>query len=182
MWFDGWSDLVRTALVGTAGYVTLVVVLRLSGKRTLAKLNAFDFVVTVALGSTLATVLTSQDVSWSEGALALVVLVVLQLVVARLSRLLPSGRSFVTAQPTLLLADGVPLPEALRAARLTGEELRQGVRSSGSGALTDCAAVVLEPDGTLSVITRGSLGDASALEGVAGRERLGPPRDAAGSS
>ena len=47
-------------------------ILRLSGKRTLAKLNAFDMVVTVALGSTLATILLGGTVSWSEGVAAVV--------------------------------------------------------------------------------------------------------------
>ena len=82
MWFDSWSDLVRVAVIGASAYVTVVVVLRLSGKRTLAKLNAFDLVVTVALGSTLATILLSSDVSWAEGALALAMLALLQSLVA----------------------------------------------------------------------------------------------------
>lgn len=56
MWFDSWSDILRIILVGAASYTTLVAILRLSGKRTLGQLNVFDFVVTVALGSTLATI------------------------------------------------------------------------------------------------------------------------------
>ena len=67
MWFDSWGDLVRRVLVGITAYASLVLVLRGSGKRTLAQLNAFDLVVTVALGSVLATILLSPDVSWSEG-------------------------------------------------------------------------------------------------------------------
>ncbi len=55
MFFDGWGSLVRVLVVGACAYLSLLALLRLSGKRTLAKLNAFDFVVTVALGSTLAT-------------------------------------------------------------------------------------------------------------------------------
>jgi len=58
-----WSDLARILLVGAAAYVTLVVILRTSGKRTLAKLNAFDLVVTVALGSTLATIFLDKNVT-----------------------------------------------------------------------------------------------------------------------
>lgn len=61
MWFDSWSDLARVLAVGASAYVTLVVVLRAAGKRTLAKLNAFDLIVTIALGSTLATILLSAD-------------------------------------------------------------------------------------------------------------------------
>ena len=57
-------------------------VLRISGKRTLATLNAFDFVVTVAVGSTVATVLLSFAVALAEGVLALTLLVTLQWVVA----------------------------------------------------------------------------------------------------
>ena len=51
MWFDSWGDIARVLLVGSAAYATLIVVLRLSGKRTLSQLNAFDFVITVAIGS-----------------------------------------------------------------------------------------------------------------------------------
>jgi len=78
MFFDSWHDLGRVALVGMCAYVALVLMLRLSGNRTLSKLNAFDFVVTVALGSTLATVLLSKDVSLAEGVLAFAVLIGLQ--------------------------------------------------------------------------------------------------------
>lgn len=53
MLFQNWAGIVRTVMVGSLAYFTLVCFLRISGKRTLAKLNAFDFVVTVALGSTL---------------------------------------------------------------------------------------------------------------------------------
>lgn len=163
MWFDSWHDLLRVVLVGAAAYATLVVLLRASGKRTLAKLNAFDLVVTVALGSTLATILLSSDVSWAEGAVALALLVLVQLVVSWGSSRLRRGRAFVTAGPTLLLRDGVPLEDAMRAQRVTLSEVRQAVRSSGVGGLDLVAAVVLESDGTLSVITRSQLGDGSAL-------------------
>ena len=60
IFFDGWSVLFRTAVVGVLAYVCLIFFLRISGKRTLSKMNAFDFVVTVALGSTLATILRDQ--------------------------------------------------------------------------------------------------------------------------
>lgn len=168
MWFDSWSDLVRVAVVGSAAYVTLVLVLRFSGKRTLAKLNAFDLAVTVALGSCLATVLLSSEVSWSEGALAFTTLAVLQLVVAGSSRLLPRGRSVITARPTVVLRDGQPDHAALREQRLTLDELRQAVRSTGFGGFDRLSAVVLESDGTLSVISSSNHGDGSALNGARG--------------
>ncbi len=168
MWFDTWSDVLRVLLVGPASYFTVVLVLRASGKRTLAKLNAFDLVVTVALGSTLATIFLSKDVSWAEGAVALVVLALLQMAVAVLSSRLPVARSALTAGPTLLLRDGVMLDDALRAARLTEAEVCQAVRGSGFGGLGSVAAVVLESDGSLSVISSDQMGDERALDGVPG--------------
>lgn len=164
MWFDSWDDLVRVALVGIAAYVFLVVVIRVSGKRTLSQLNAFDFVVTVALGSVLATILLSSDVSWSEGALALVVLTTMQFLIAFASSRLRSFRGIVTAKPSVVFWRGRMRPDALRSARLAESEVRQAIRSSGRGDVGDVGAVVLEGDGTLSVISNDALGDCSALE------------------
>jgi uncharacterized membrane protein YcaP (DUF421 family) len=166
MWFDSWSDLVRILAVGASAYVTVVVVLRLAGKRTLAKLNAFDLVVTVALGSTLATILLSSDVSWTEGALALGLLAAAQSLVARVTIHRPGFRKLVTARPRLLFRDGAPLPQALREERVSMDEIRAAVRAAGSGDLSTVAAVVLESDGSLSVLSSDLMGDGSALEGV----------------
>jgi uncharacterized membrane protein YcaP (DUF421 family) len=167
MWFSNWADLLRIVLVGAAAYVTLVVVLRTSGKRTLAKLNAFDLVVTVALGSTLATIFLDQGVSWAEGAVALGMLALLQFVVAEATTR-AGGRSVVTATPTLLVRDGRLLEDRMRQQRMTTAEVRQAVRSSGVGDLALVAAAVLESDGTVSVVTRQQAGDLSTLRDVDG--------------
>jgi len=164
MFFDGSSGLLRVLLVGTAAYLWLVVVLRVSGKRTLAQLNAFDFIVTVALGSTLATVLLSQTVALAEGALALALLAVLQLVAAWSATRSRTVQRAITSGPTLLLRDGRPLPEALDAQRITLDSLHAAVRSSGIGGLELVAAVVLETNGGLSVISRAQAGSGSALD------------------
>ncbi len=85
MFFDSWSGLGRVIVVGVLAYGALVFLLRVSGKRTLSKMNAFDLIVTVALGSTFATVLLSKDVALLEGALAFALLIVLQFVLTWLS-------------------------------------------------------------------------------------------------
>lgn len=164
MWFDSWSDLGRVVAVGAAAYVALVILLRVVGKRTLAKLNAFDLVVTVALGSTLATVLLNADVSWAEGATAFGVLAALQLVVSWTTSRAPGGRAALTAHPTVIVRDGVLDEDAMRAQRLTVGEVRQALRSSGVGGLDRVQQVVLESDGTLSVIQTSAAGDGWALE------------------
>ncbi len=129
MWFDTWVGLGRVAVVGVCAYAALVLFLRTSGKRTLAKMNAFDFVVTVALGSTLATIVLSKDVALAEGVLAFAVLIALQFGIAWLSVRSATVRRLVKSEPTLLLHQGTWLPEAMAAERVTAEELRAAVRA-----------------------------------------------------
>lgn len=167
MWFDSWDGIVRVVLVGMAAYAALVVLLRNSGKRSLAKLNAFDLVVTVALGSSLATVLLSKDVAALEGLAAFLVLVGCQYALTWLSVRSRWVRSLLKSEPRVLLWRGEPLPEVLRAERVSLEELEAAVRSHGMSGLSEAGAVVLETDGSLNVVRQ--IGDdSSALRSVKG--------------
>lgn len=148
MFFDSLDDLVRVGVVGVLASLGVIVLLRISGKRTLAKMNAFDLVVTVALGSTLATILLSADVSYLEGLLALAALVGLQFVAAWASTRWPFVRRMLRSEPVLLVRDGRLLDEVLVRQRVTAGDVRQAVRSQGIGSLTDVTAVVLETDGS----------------------------------
>lgn len=154
MLFQNWSGIVRTLLVGVMAYGALVLFLRLSGKRTLAKLNAFDLVVTVALGSTLATILLSESVALAEGLTALALLIFLQYAVAFTSVRWKGFGRLVRSEPTLLVHKGEPLEGALKRERVTVEEVESAVRSSGGQALGEAESVVLESDGSLSVILK----------------------------
>ena len=152
MFFDDWSGLVRVVVVGTCAYAALIVLLRASGKRTLAKLNAFDFVVTIALGSTLATVLLSSSVALAEGVLALALLAGLQYLVAWASVRSSRVERIVKSEPRLVYHDGF-LPRAMRQERVTADELHQAARRQGHADLAQVTAMVLETDGTLTVLT-----------------------------
>ncbi len=167
MIFDTWFGLLRVLVVGTAAYAALVLLLRASGKRTLAKLNAFDLVVTVALGSTLATVLLSESVALAEGLLAFVLLVGLQYAVAWLSVRSPRFDALVKSEPSLLLHRGRFLDGSMRRQRVTREEVVSALRSSGLARPEDAAAVVLETDGSLSVVrATGEPREAEVLHGL----------------
>jgi uncharacterized membrane protein YcaP (DUF421 family) len=167
MLFDSWAGLGRVVLVGVLAYVALVLLLRISGKRTLSKLNAFDLVVTVALGSTLATVLLSKSVALAEGVLALGLLIFLQYAIAWLSVRSPGFQATIKAEPTLLLSRGRFLSVAMRAERMTRDEILAAVRASGTADIGNVVAVVLETDGSLSVIADAPSGDQSgALDTV----------------
>ncbi|MGK7868827.1 DUF421 domain-containing protein [Falsiroseomonas sp. E2-1-a20] len=165
MFFESWFGILRVLVVGTLAYAALVVMLRVSGKRTLAKLNAFDLIVTVALGSTLATVLLSKSVALAEGLAAFALLAGLQYAVAWLSARSPRFSDLVKSEPTLLLHRGRFLEGAMRAQRVTRAEILAALRGSGAAEPGQVAAVVLETDGSLSIV-QGSASGAGALEGV----------------
>ena len=158
MLFSSWADLARILVVGPLAYGLLVIFLRVSGKRTLTKLNAFDLIITVALGSTLATILLSKSVSLAEGLLALGVLIALQFVMTWIAVRRPWFSHLIKSEPTLLVRNGHFLEQALRAQRVTREEVLAAVRGSGTADLAQATAVVLETDGSISVLTGGQPG------------------------
>ena len=166
MFFDDWQGLLRVVVVGACAYVALIALLRVSGKRTLSKMNAFDFVITVALGSTLATVLLSKDVALAEGVVAFALLVLLQFAITWLSVRSALVRRLVKAEPQLLFHRGRFLDGALRETRVTREEIRQAARTGGVADLADIGAVVLETDGSISVIRGVKDGQDSSLSNV----------------
>src|SRR5690625_2567862 len=167
MYFDDGHALLQTFIVGSLAYIALVVMLRLFGKRTLAKWNAFDLVVTVAFGSVLATTLLSTETALVQGILAMGLLVGLQWCITWLSVRSVTVQKWVKSQPRLLLLEGEFQEDALHQERVTESEVRAALRAQGITAIEDVEAVVLETDGTFSVMKeRGS--SASALEDVRG--------------
>ncbi len=168
MFFSGWDSLLRTLVVGVLAYVVLIVFLRISGKRTLSKTNALDLIVTIALGSTLATILLSKDVALAEGALAFALLIGLQFIVSWFSVRVRWVRRQATGEPLMLLHRGEFLASALRRTRVTEDEVRAAVRGDGVDSLDKVYAVVLETNGSFSVIRSDEGGNHSSLTGVKG--------------
>ncbi|MBI4499257.1 MAG: DUF421 domain-containing protein [Chloroflexi bacterium] len=156
MFFDTWMGLVRVVVVGFLAYVALILLLRVSGKRTLSKMNAFDLVVTVALGSTLATILLSETVALAEGVMAFAVLIGLQFAITWLSVRWPWLSHLVKAEPTLLVYHGRFLPGALQQQRVTEAEVYTAIRAQGAASVAAVEAVVLETDGSFTVLERTS--------------------------
>ena len=159
---DGWLPLARIVVVGTLMYAALVLLLRVSGSRTIASMRAFDFIVTVALGSVFGRALTARGVSLAEAVVAFLLLIVLQYAVARLQVLSRPFARAVTNPPKLLYFRGDFQRDGMRRARVTEQELRAVARKKGHGSMDDVEAMVLEPSGDVAVIT--SLGNGSALD------------------
>jgi len=152
MFFDNWPELGRVFVVGILAYLSAIILLRLSGKRTLSKLNTFDFLVTVALGSTLASMILNKDVALTEGFAAFCVLILSQFVITSLSVRSSTFQHLIKSDPTLIYHKQHFLKKAMQRERVTEEEVRAIIRESGHLSLEGVTAVVLETDGSFSVL------------------------------
>lgn len=152
MFFDSWSDIWRIIVIGILSYSAIVAILRVSGKRSLAKMNAFDFVVTIALGSTLSSILISREVALADGMTALVMLVLLQFVVTWSAVRFKIVRRTVKSEPRMLYYNSRFSEEALKDERITRDEILQAIRNQGIASMKDVLAVILETNGKMSII------------------------------
>jgi uncharacterized membrane protein YcaP (DUF421 family) len=131
-------------------------------------MNAFDLVVTVALGSTFASVLLSKNVALVEGVFALALLVALQFAVAWLAVRSSFVRRIVKADPRLLVWRGELLEPGMRAERVNRDEVLAAVRAQGISSLDSVGAVTLETDGSITVTKGSEMGPSSAVRDLRG--------------
>jgi uncharacterized membrane protein YcaP (DUF421 family) len=162
--FDGWAPILRIVLMGVSGYVTLLLLLRVSGQRTLSQMTPFDMVITVTIGSAFGRVLTAKEVSVAEVVTVFAVLVALQWLVVLVRSRVPALGRVLVAEPALLYHAGEYNQRALRRHRVDQSELETIVRQQGLGSIAEARAVILEPDGKFAVISPSQVGDGSALD------------------
>lgn len=160
------NPFINTIILGTIAYIAIIFLLRISGKRTLAKWNSFDFVVTIAFGSILSSILLSTKDSFGTGILGFALLVLFQYVITWIAVRSSWVQKLIKAEPALLLYRGELKHEVLERERVAEGEVLAALRTSGVGALEDADAVVLETDGSFSVIKDLSDSTASALKDV----------------
>ena len=151
LFFDGWYNIGRAFTLSVIGFLSLIALLRVSGKRTLSKLNVFDFVFVVAVGSVFSASIMEKDVTLLEGIAALATLVGMQIGIAKLAARSALAERIINGEPALLLSHGRFFPRALKRERITEEEVRAAIRAKGVTRVEDVDAVILENDGTLTV-------------------------------
>ena len=142
--------LLRTFVV----YVTVLVLLRVAGKRELGQMTPFDLVVILVIANAVQNAMTGGDNSLIGGMLAAATLTVTNIAVGRWGSRVPVFRRLVASEPTLLLRDGKPIKEALDKERIDLEELEMAAREHGIADLKDVTAAVLEEDGSISIIPK----------------------------
>jgi uncharacterized membrane protein YcaP (DUF421 family) len=164
--FGGWEAIARIAFITTGGYIALVILLRVAGWRRLTQMSGFDFIVAVTIGSAFGRMLTAREVGLLDAVVTFTVLLMLQQAVAWLQQRSPRFGSLIRAKPVLVCYQGRILEDVLSEQRLREAELMQAVRAQGLGSVAEAEAIVLEPDGSFSVVQRNTAGDGSAVTGI----------------
>lgn len=145
--------LARALILSSVAVCWVVGVVRLVGLRAFSKMTAFDFVVTVAIGSLLAG--ASQASTWpafAQSILAIATLLGVQYGVARLRKSSDRFETIVQNEPLLLMRDGTVLSEALEASRVAEDDLFAKLREANVLDVSEVRAVVLETTGDISVL------------------------------
>jgi len=151
-WFkfstDGLLAIILTAIVI---YMALVILTRISGKRSFSKMSSFDFAMTVSIGSILATVIVSKSVSLQYGIIGLVLIYSLQMIVAAARHWKPI-RNLVDNKPTLLMQNGKLIAANLKKCKVTESDVKAKLREANVIQLSEVKAVVFESTGDISVL------------------------------
>jgi len=135
-------------------FVFLWLALRISGKRAIAQLDAFDLVVLVVLGDLVSQGVVQEDYSLVGAMIVVAVFVVLSMGLAWVNRRFPATHPVLEGRPTILLHDGTPDEAAMDAEQITLSDLHEAAREQGVRHLAELDLIVLEPDGRYSIFKR----------------------------
>lgn len=168
---DTAAPVIRGLLLGAVALGFVIVLVRIIGLRSFSKMTAFDFIVTLATGSLVATAAAASEWTGFVQALgAIAVLMALQAFLAVLRRASGGYRSILANEPLLLMRDGRFRDEAMAASRVSRDDVMEKLRAAGVVDMEDVRAVVLETTGDISVLQGNHLDD-TLLTGV--RDRPG---------
>lgn len=159
LFFDNIDKLGRIVLTAVTVYVLIVIITKVSGKRSTSQLNNFDWIVTVMIGSLGASTILLKDIPLIEGISSILVLYVMQFLVTKYASISPQFSSFILSEPRIVFYQGQFLPDAMRAERLTRQELECAMRSEGVNSFDDVEAIVFESDAQLTIIPKPAFSD-----------------------
>ncbi len=151
-WFEAsTTSLIAIVLTAAGIYIATIIFTRLAGKRSFSKMSSFDFAMTVAIGSLIATTVLSKSVSLLQGVVGMAAVYALQLLVAMLRRF-EIVQKLVDNKPLLLMDGKEILHKNLRKARVTEADLRSKLREANVLELSQIRAVIFECTGDIAVL------------------------------
>lgn len=133
-------------------YASVLILTRIAGLRSFAKISGFDFAMTVAIGSLIASAIITPDPPLLQAAVGLAAIYGLQISVAIFRQRSAAVRGIVDNAPLLLMDGSRVLHDNLREARITEADLRAKLREANVLRMEEIRAVVMETTGTISVL------------------------------
>ena len=153
---DQQSDLVRVLISAPIMYLTIVLAIRLSGKRATSQMNNFDWIVTVAIGSLVGSGIVLKGVTVLESVAAIVMLLILQWGLTKSVLHSTFLSKLVKANPVVLLENGKFREDAMRKERVTKREVMSAIRQKGLVDPDQVQWVILETNASFSVVAKGA--------------------------
>ncbi len=151
-WFEAsWTSIIAILLTAAGIYLAIIIFTRIAGKRSFSKMSSFDFAMTVAVGSILATTILSKSVSLIHGIVGLAAVYILQISAAILRRYSWFQKA-IDNSPLLLMDGKKVLHKNLKKARVTEGDLRSKLREANVLDLSQIRAVIFETTGDISVL------------------------------
>ena len=148
----GWS-LAALAVRSALMFIFALLLIRLTGKRSLGQLSPFDFVIIIALGSAVGDPMLYRDVPLADAAVVVVVVVILNVLISNATQRWRRLEEFTDSTASVLIRDGTIDESQLRSENLSMVELGEALRLQGVADLADVRLAVLEPSGSVSVLT-----------------------------
>jgi uncharacterized membrane protein YcaP (DUF421 family) len=146
-------------LRGIVVYLVLLLIFRISGKRSLRNATTFDFVMLLIVAETTQQALVGDDASVTGAFLLVVVLVGTDILLSVLKRWSPRIDRLLEGQPLVILRDGVPLRNRMDIERVDDEDILSAARETrGINRLDEIARAVLERNGAISIEPRRGAG------------------------
>jgi uncharacterized membrane protein YcaP (DUF421 family) len=149
------SGVADAALKTVALFMTAVILLRFTERRTLAEFAPFDWIAAVAAGAIVGRAATASDTSWLTASTALLCLLVAHSALARL-RFVPGVQRFFDPPPTVLIRDGKVDHRNARRCGLTASDLEAVLRQHGHSNAERVHLAIFEAKGIISVLPAGS--------------------------
>ncbi len=147
-----WHTVLEIALRTSVVYVLVLIGIRLTGKREVGQMTPFDLTLLLLLSNSVQNAMTGPDTSLAGGAVAALILLTLNFLLAELSGLNRRFRKMVQGSPTLLVHNGECITPHLAKEHVSMDELNRALREHGVACISDAALAVLEVDGSISVL------------------------------
>jgi uncharacterized membrane protein YcaP (DUF421 family) len=142
-------------LRGVAVYLFLLLIFRVSGKRSLRNATTFDFVLLLIVAETTQQALVGDDYSVTGAFLLIVVLVGTDISLSLVKRWSPKLDRLIEGQPLVILRNGEPLRGRMHVERIDEEDILTAARErQGLDSLDDIKCAILERNGVISIVPR----------------------------